>query len=246
MTRGSRIASCSSRYGRHARISAGFGSRFSGGRHFTTFVMKTSDLFSSTCASSLSRTDPRPADERNTLLVLLRAGSLADQEQLRSRRSGSGTVFVRPIESSHRVHPATRVATSASWSSGVIRSRSFGHTSALPLRWVTTGFIHCLHLHRHRLHATSSSPFSFSPPKYGHRAGGSRFLSFTHGHLPPGAPPERTRLLTQVCGGQAGAHVHALTFALSSRRARLYSCFSWTLSSVSATSSQCSITSPLS
>ena len=38
-TRGARKSSCASRYGRHASISVGSGSRFPGGRHFTTLQM---------------------------------------------------------------------------------------------------------------------------------------------------------------------------------------------------------------
>src|SRR5437588_6187092 len=43
ITFGAIIAICLSRYGLQALISSSFGTRFSGGRHFTTLVIKTSE-----------------------------------------------------------------------------------------------------------------------------------------------------------------------------------------------------------
>jgi hypothetical protein len=45
------ISNCFFKYGKQAFISSGFGSLFFGGRHFTTFAIKTSSLFNQIVAS---------------------------------------------------------------------------------------------------------------------------------------------------------------------------------------------------
>jgi hypothetical protein len=57
-TAGSSASSCRRRYGAQAAISSGCGSRLSGGRHLTTFVMKTSSRRQPIDASSLTSRSP--------------------------------------------------------------------------------------------------------------------------------------------------------------------------------------------
>ena len=77
------------RCGSHAEISSGIGSRFPGGRHLSTFAMKTSERSRPMPARSLSSELAGLADERDSLLVLVEAGRLADEHQVCVRVTGA-------------------------------------------------------------------------------------------------------------------------------------------------------------
>ena len=78
-TAGSRTSSWRRRYGAQAAISSGCGSRLSGGRHFTTFVMNTSSRCQPIDCEQPDQEPAGAADERPALAVLVEPGSLADE-----------------------------------------------------------------------------------------------------------------------------------------------------------------------
>ena len=100
---GSRASSWRVRNGAQAAISSGSGSRFSGGRHFTTFVMKTSSRDQPIDASSSVEQRPGLAHEGPALPVFVEARALAHEEDLRC-----GRPFARDGLRSGLVQPAAR------------------------------------------------------------------------------------------------------------------------------------------
>ena len=87
---GSRTSSWRSQVRAQAAISSGSGSRLSGGRHLTTFVMKTSSRRQPTDPRSFVRSVAGPPDERPAVPVLVEARALADEDDL-----GVGTALAR-------------------------------------------------------------------------------------------------------------------------------------------------------
>ena len=79
---GSSTSSWRWRYGAQAAISSGSGSRLSGGRHLTTFVMKTSSRRQPSVAEELRQEVAGATDERPALPVLVEARALADEHDL--------------------------------------------------------------------------------------------------------------------------------------------------------------------
>ena len=98
---GSRTSSWRWRYGAQAAISSGSGSRLSGGRHFTTFVMKTSSRRQLERAEELRQQVAGAADERPAEPVLVEARALADEDDL-----GVGAALARDGVRAGLVEPA--------------------------------------------------------------------------------------------------------------------------------------------
>ncbi len=111
---GSRISSWRFRYGAQAATSSGSGSRLSGGRHLTTFVMKTSSRRHSIEPRSLtSRSPARPMNGRPRRSSL-KPGASPTRTTSVSGLPSPGTALVRPSASRQRVHVRTSDATASS------------------------------------------------------------------------------------------------------------------------------------
>ena len=113
-TAGSSTSSWRCRYGAHAAISSGSGSRLSGGRHFTTFVMNTSSRRQPIVAEQLHEQVAGATDERPALAILVLARALTDEHDLRGRVPLPGTAFVRVSWSRQRVQARTSAAIASS------------------------------------------------------------------------------------------------------------------------------------
>ena len=120
-TAGSRTSSWRRRYGAQAAISSGCGSRLSGGRHLTTFVMNTSSRRQPIEASSLtSRSPARPMNGRPSRSSL-KPGPSPTKTTSVSGSPSPGTAFVRVWCRRQFVQTLTSAAIS---SSAVRRSTS--------------------------------------------------------------------------------------------------------------------------
>lgn len=117
------------RYLWQARISSLLGTRFEGGLHFTTFVMKTSDLDRPASPRSSSRN--RPAAPTKGLPW--RSSFAPGASPTRTIHPGGpspGTGHLRPSESRQEVHRDTSAAISAR------ARRGSGFPTDLPLRGI--------------------------------------------------------------------------------------------------------------
>ena len=107
MNSGSMVRVCSRRYGVHSSISSGRGSRFPGGRHFSTFAMNTSSRRNPAMAKSSLRYLPAAPTNGSPCKSSFLPGA---SPTISTRAEGlptPNTVCVRPSANGHRRHPST-------------------------------------------------------------------------------------------------------------------------------------------
>ena len=111
---GCRISSWRCRNGAQAAISSGSGSRLSGGRHFTTFVMKTSSRRQPTWPRRRTSSSPARPTNGRPWRSSLKPGPSPTNITSVSGWPSPGTAFVRPAWSRQLVHDRTCAAISSS------------------------------------------------------------------------------------------------------------------------------------
>src|SRR5450756_400087 len=103
-----------SRYPEHAWISSGSGSRFCGGRHFTTLVMKTSSRRSDTDFSNCSNSCPAGPTNGRPCWFSCQPGASPTKKISAFGFPTPGTVRFRSLANSHRWQAATSWAIASS------------------------------------------------------------------------------------------------------------------------------------
>lgn len=112
-TSGRMISICLSRYGVQVSISRGLGSRFLGGLHFTTFVMKTCFLENPICNKSASKNLPAVPTKGSPLTSSDTPGASPMNIIRLFGFPMPGTAFLRDFQSGHFVQIMTSEATAS-------------------------------------------------------------------------------------------------------------------------------------